>query len=78
MKVATEEQPDIIVVDVTPRRIGAAELVRALEKDERTAGIPVVVVTTLPKAEVAVADGYVAKPNMPTALLAEVSRVLGR
>lgn len=78
LKTAVDEQPDVIVVDVTPERFGAADFIKVLKNDRRTAAIPVVVVSTLPRSEVRLGDGFVGKPHTPSAILAELSRVLKR
>jgi CheY-like chemotaxis protein len=78
LRVAVDEQPDVILVDTTPRRLGARDFVTTVKRDERTAAIPVIVVSSLPRSEamVAGAEGFVGKPHTPAAILAELHRVL--
>jgi len=76
IKAAIEKQPDVIVVDVTPKRLGAAEFVRMIKQDARTAHIPVVIVSTYPSSDVPPTEGFVCKPDAPSALLSELARVL--
>jgi CheY-like chemotaxis protein len=78
IKAAISERPDAIVVDVTPKRLGAAEFVRSLKEDERTAQIPVVVVSNYPQSDLTPTEGFVGKPSAPTALIDELARVLKR
>jgi CheY-like chemotaxis protein len=75
---AIDERPDAIVVDVTPKRAGAAEFVRMVKADERTSPIPVVVVSTYPASDLTPTEGFVSKPSAPGALLDELARVLPR
>jgi CheY-like chemotaxis protein len=77
-RAAITEQPDAIVVDVTPKRAGAAEFLQKVKEDDRTSGIPVVVVSTYPASELTPTEGFVGKPNPPNELLDELARVLTR
>jgi CheY-like chemotaxis protein len=77
-RAAITEQPDAIVVDVTPKRAGAAEFLQKVKEDDRTARIPVVVVSTYPASELTPTEGFVAKPSGPNVLLDELARVLTR
>ena len=73
---AIAERPDAIVVDVSPRRIGAADFVRGIKADGRTSRIPVVLVSAYPQSDCPRTEGFVGKPNSPGALLNELARVL--
>ena len=75
---AREQRPDVIVVDFSPRRVGVPEFVEALKADERTARIPVVLVSAYPRSDSPDTEGFVAKPNAPDVLLREIARVLAR
>jgi CheY-like chemotaxis protein len=75
-KAAVTEQPDAIVVDVTPKRAGSAEFVQMVKEDHRTSRIPVVVVSAYPASELTPTEGFVGKPNGPNELLSELARVL--
>jgi CheY-like chemotaxis protein len=76
LRMAITERPDAIVIDVTPKRLGAAEFVERVKADERTAHIPVVIVSTYPQPDLPASEGFVCKPNGPGALLDELARVL--
>ena len=76
VKEAIIRRPDAIVVDVSPKRPGAEELVQTLKRDPRTAGIPVVVVSTYPRSEVPPTEGFVGKPCSPNKIITEVIRVV--
>ena len=76
LKAAVDEQPDVILVDMTPRRLGAGDFLTVLKADERTAAIPVIVLSTLPRSEVPAGDGFVGKPHTPAAILAELHRLV--
>ena len=79
---AKAEQPDIVVSDVMMPKLNGLELCEALKADERTAGIPVVLLSA--KAQVADiragldagADDYVTKPFEPLDLIDRVNKLL--
>src|SRR5262245_12384970 len=75
-KAALTLGPDAIIVDVSPRRPGAKEFVRAIKDDPRTARIPVVVLSSYPKEDVPPTEGFVGKPCTPQRMLAELMRVV--
>jgi CheY-like chemotaxis protein len=75
---AREQRPDVVVVDFSPRRVGVPEFVEALKTNERTAQIPVVLVSACPRSDSPHSEGFVSKPNAPDALLREIARVLAR
>src|SRR6266487_1708603 len=75
-KAALTLRPDAVVVDVSPRRPGAGEFVRALKDDPRTSRIPVVVVSSYPRTDLAPTEGFVGKPCTPDRMLAELLRVV--
>jgi CheY-like chemotaxis protein len=78
-KEAVRLKPDAVVVDMSPARPGAADLVRALKADPRTAAIPVVVVSSYPRSEIKVPiEGFVGKPCSPDKIVAELARVVAR
>lgn len=77
-KTAVTALPDAIVIEVTPARLGAKEFIGQLRADERTAGIPIVAVSTYPRLDIPPTDGFVGKTEGPEALLREVARVLPR
>jgi len=79
---AKAEQPDVVVSDVMMPKLNGLELCEALKADERTAGIPVVLLSA--KAQVADiragldagADDYVTKPFEPLDLIDRVNKLL--
>jgi CheY-like chemotaxis protein len=76
LRTAVDEQPDVILVDATPRRLGASDFVAVLKADERTSPIPLIVMSSLPRSEAPAGEGFVGKPYTPAAILAELHRVL--
>ncbi len=47
LRVAQEEQPDLILLDMILPKLSGEEVLRRLKRNPRTAGIPVVVVSSL-------------------------------
>lgn len=83
VEIAREELPDLIVMDLAMPVMDGREAMLALRRDERTAGIPIVLLTamalSIDRARLVSEgfDGLLVKPCMPPVLLAEVRRVLG-
>ncbi len=81
---AFELLPDIILMDLSLPGMDGWEATRRLKQDERTRGIPVIAVTGhvldghAEGARGVGCDGFVAKPCLPEALVAEVRRMLER
>ena len=83
-RLAREEAPALLVLEIAlPGRDGWA-LFSELREDERTAAIPVMVVTTFAieeerkRARAMGAAGWLPKPCSPSELLREVQRLLPR
>ncbi len=80
---ATEQMPDIILMDLALPRMDGWEATRRLKADERTKGIPIVALTGhalaghADSAQKAGCDSFVTKPCLPDALVAEIQRMLG-
>lgn len=81
LKVAREQQPDVIVMDISMPKLDGWEVFQELKADKRTSNIPCVAVTA--HAEVdrqrALAMGfnaYLSKPFRSEALLEMVRKVL--
>ena len=47
LRVATEQKPDVIVLDMMLPKMGGPELLQALKKNPQTAPIPVIVLSSL-------------------------------
>ena len=83
VEVATEQQPDLILMDIVMPRKTGFEAVRALRQQDTTRAIPIIMVTTRaePKVvEICYAAGcrdYVNKPVDAAELLAKVRTALG-
>ena len=81
---ARDNQPDLILMDISVPELDGWEATALLKADPRTQHIPVVAVTAhaLPGDEErslqAGCDGYLAKPIPPASLIADVDRRLGR
>jgi two-component system cell cycle response regulator len=78
LKLAAEERPDLILLDVMMPRLDGFEVCRRLKADEGTRDIPVVMVTALSEAADRVrgldagADDFLTKPVNDIALFARV------
>ena len=73
--VAQAERPDLIIMDVQLPRLSGLDATRRLRADPRTAGIPIIVITSFAlsgdeqRAMEAGAAAYLAKPYSPRELL---------
>lgn len=80
---AVNEMPDIIILDVMMPGRGGIETCKVLKEDERTADIPVVLLTAKSTREdrdngkAAGADGYITKPFSPQNVIDTVQSLLG-
>jgi DNA-binding response OmpR family regulator len=81
---ALREKPDVVVVDLMLPGIDGLEVCRALRADERTAQIPVIMLTAKTSESDRIvglelgADDYVTKPFSPRELAARIKAVLRR
>jgi CheY-like chemotaxis protein len=79
---AADEQPDIILMDLSLPVMDGWEATRRLKADARTAGIPVVALTGHALAGIsdgakrAGCDAFVTKPCLPEDLVKEIRRIL--
>ena len=73
--VATEQKPDLILMDVQMPKLSGLDATRALRAEPSTAQIPIVIITSFAlsgddqKAMAAGATAYLAKPYSPRQLL---------
>lgn len=80
--IAMREQPQLIFTELFLPQLDGESFLELLQNDDRTASIPVVAITSIPRAETAVEVfgsgyvGYLLKPCTPSRLLEEVRQVL--
>ena len=74
--------PDLILMDIQLPKMSGLDATRQLRNDPRTAGVPIIVVTSFAlsgdeqKATAAGATAYLAKPYSPRALLAKIREIV--
>jgi CheY-like chemotaxis protein len=77
-----EIRPDLAILDVMMPGMTGLEVAQALGEDPNTASIPVVILSAkgqMTEVEAGIATGaraYLVKPFIPSALAAEVARIL--
>ena len=82
VRMAQEELPDLILMDVQLPKMSGLEATRRLRADPRTAAVPIVVITSYAlsgdaeKAKEAGATAYLAKPYSPRDLLAKIREIV--
>jgi len=80
LRIATAQPPDVVVMELYLPPIEGQSLSEYLKRDSRTAGVPILAVTSLSVSQdlyetgLSACDGYLAKPCAPSRLLAEVER----
>jgi len=80
---ATQDHPDLILMDISIPKIDGWEATRRLKADSGTREIPVIALTAhaleedREKAMRAGCDGYLAKPVEPRRVVEEVQRFVG-
>ena len=78
LEAVRERHPDLVLTDVMMPEMSGTELCQTLKNDPRTAGIPVLLVTSKAEREMKIeglelgADDYVTKPFHPRELMARV------
>lgn len=83
IRMAQQEHPDLILMDVSIPVIDGWEATRRLKADPATADIPIFALTAhalesdREQAKAVGCDGYLPKPAEPRAVLASVQRQLG-
>jgi two-component system chemotaxis response regulator CheY len=70
-----ESRPNLVVTDLMMPVMNGRDLVRRLRSDPETAGIPILLISANPHAEVAAVDAIVGKPFEPEAFV-EAARSL--
>ena len=82
VEIAKKEKPDLILMDVVMPGMNGFQATRQISKDERTASIPVIMVTTKDQETDKVwamrqgAKDYIVKPVQEKALIEHVNMVL--
>jgi two-component system, cell cycle response regulator DivK len=82
LRMAQEQAPDLILMDVQLPKMSGLEATRRLRADPQTAAIPIVVITSYAlsgdaeKAKAAGATTYLAKPYSPRDLLAKIREIV--
>jgi CheY-like chemotaxis protein len=83
VRLAREEHPDVILMDISIPIIDGWEATRILKAEEGTSDIPIIALTAhalatdRAKATEVGCDGYLAKPCEPRKVVAEVERFVG-
>jgi two-component system, cell cycle response regulator DivK len=82
LRVARDQLPDLILLDLTMPVRDGWETIACLREDPETAGIPVIALTALhlpwERLEAAGFCGYLEKPIVPNRVLEDVERCIGR
>ena len=83
IKMVREIHPDLVLLDLMMPDMDGWEVYQQMKADEKTKGIPVIVVTAKAQSidkvlglHIAKVDDYIAKPFSPQDLLNSVERVL--
>jgi two-component system, cell cycle response regulator DivK len=83
IRMAREESPHLILMDISIPVIDGWEATRILKEDEQTKQIPIIALTAhalatdRAKATEVGCDGYLAKPCEPRRVVAEVEKFIG-
>lgn len=78
LKLANDEQPDLILLDIIMPNVNGLDVLADLKKDPATKAIPVYLLTNLPesssgaKARALGADGYLVKAEVEPGHLAKI------
>lgn len=82
LAIARRERPDLVLLDVALPRMNGLEVCARLKRDPATAAIPILLLSGLVQeperraAAEAGADGFIAKPFSPAALVAQIEETL--
>ncbi len=83
LRMAQEQNPDLILLDIVMPKVDGFDVCRRLKKDELTARIPIVMVSSKDQrsdkfwAERLGADDYVTKPFQPNELAEKIRKFVG-
>jgi CheY-like chemotaxis protein len=83
VRMARQDNPDLILMDISIPLIDGWEATRILKGDPETSGIPIIALTAhalatdRAKAQEVGCDGYLAKPCEPRRVVAEVEKFIG-
>ena len=83
LKMIRDEHPDLVLLDLMMPDMDGWEVYQQIKADEKTKGIPVIVVTAKAQSidkvlglHIAKVDDYIAKPFSPQDLLSSIEKVL--
>jgi len=83
LKMIRSEKPDLILLDLMMPDMDGWEVYQQIKADEKTKGIPVIVVTAKAQSidkvlglHIAKVDDYIAKPFSPQDLISSIEKVL--
>ena len=83
LKMIRTEKPDLILLDLMMPDMDGWEVYQQIKADEKTKGIPVIVVTAKAQSidkvlglHIAKVDDYIAKPFSPQDLISSIEKVL--
>ena len=83
LKLVKEQDPDLVLLDVMMPRSDGFDICRRLKENNRTATIPVILLTARNSrqdrehGQQVRADGYITKPFSPRSLIEKVQSLLG-
>ena len=84
LQMIRQELPDLVLLDLMMPDMDGWEVYQQMNADEKTKGIPVIVVTAKAQSidkvlglHIAKVDDYITKPFGPQELLESVSKILG-
>jgi DNA-binding response OmpR family regulator len=85
LQMIRQEMPDLVLLDLMMPDMDGWEVYQQMKADERTKGIPVIVVTAKAQSidkvlglHIAKVDDYIAKPFSPQDLMNSVEKVLSK
>ena len=85
LKMVREQKPDLVLLDLMMPDMDGWEVYQQIKADEKTKGIPVIVVTAKAQSidkvlglHIAKVDDYIAKPFGPQELMDSVERIIGQ